>query len=111
MAIGLSTVISFVVSWIVSSIIIYIVTKWFFREKEGIGTAFLAALVGTIVYTVANMFLGNGLLAGLVGGIAWLVALGSLYKIGWVKAFVVAIVIWFCTYVVGFILPTLFGPI
>jgi hypothetical protein len=107
MAIGLGVVLSFIVSWIVSSVVIYIVTKFFFGEKEGIGTAFLAALVGTIVYSVANLILGNGLLAGLVGGIAWLIALGSLYKIGWVKAFVIAIVIWFCTYVVGFFLPTL----
>jgi hypothetical protein len=111
MALGLSTVLSFVVSWIVSSIVIYIVTKFFFREKEGIGTAFLAALVGTIVYTVTNIILGNGLIAGVVGGIAWLIALGSLYKIGWAKAFVIAIIIWFSAYVIGFVLPTLMGPL
>jgi len=111
MAIGVATVISFVLSWIVSSIVIYVVTKFFFREKEGVGTAFLTALVGTIVYIVADMILGNGLLAGLVGGIAWLIALGSLYKIGWVRAFVIAIVIWFCAYVIGLALPTLIGPL
>jgi len=111
MAIELLTVLSFVLSWIVSSVIIYIVTKFFFGEKEGIGTAFLAALVGTIVYTVVNMTLGNGILAGLLGGIAWLIALGTLYKIGWVRAFVIAIVIWFFAYLVGFFLPTLIGPL
>jgi len=110
MALGLSVVLSFVLSWIVSSIVIYIVTK-FFGEKKGIGTAFLAALVGTIVYIVAYMILGNGLLAGLVGGIVWLIALGSLYNIGWARAFVIAIVIWFCAYVIGFVLPTLIGPL
>ena len=110
MALGLSVVLSFVLSWIVSSIIIYIVTK-FFGEKKGIGTAFLAALIGTIVYIVANMILGNGLIAALIGGIVWLIALGSLYKIGWVKAFIIAIVIWFCAYVIGFFLPTLIGPV
>ena len=111
MAIELLTVLSFVLSWIVSSVVIYIVTKFFFGEKEGIGTAFLTALVGTIVYTVVNMTLGNGILAGLLGGIAWLIALGSLYKIGWAKAFVIAIIIWVCTYAVGFLLPTLIGPV
>jgi hypothetical protein len=122
MALGLSVVLSFVLSWIVSSIIIYIVTK-FFGEKKGIGTAFLAALVGAIVYSAvglilgigllstANTIIGNGLLAALIGGIAWLIALGSLYKIGWAKAFVIAIIIWFCTYLVGFVLPTLVGPV
>jgi uncharacterized membrane protein YvlD (DUF360 family) len=111
MVVVLSTVLSFVLSWIVSSIVIYIVTKFFFGEKEGIGTAFLAALAGTIVYTVTNTILGNGLLAGLVGGIVWLIALGSLYKIGWSRAFVIAIIIWFSAYVIGFVLPTLMGPL
>jgi hypothetical protein len=123
MAIGLSVVLSFIASWIVSSVIIYIVTKFFFKQKEGIGTAFLAALVGAIVYSAvslilgigllstANTIIGNGLLAALFGGIAWLIALGSLYKIGWAKAFVIAIIIWFCTYIVGFVLPTLTGPV
>ena len=111
MALGLSTDLSFVLSWIVSSIVIYIVTKFFFRQKEGVGTAFLAALVGTIVYTVTNVILGYDLIAGLVGGIVWLIALGSLYDIGWVKAFIIAIVIWFCAYIIGFFLPTLIGPV
>lgn len=111
MAIDVSIVLSFVLSWIVSSVIIFVVTKYFFREKEGIGTAFLAALVGTIIYSVADLILGNGLIAGLFGGIAWLIALGSLYKIGWSKALVIAIVIWFCAYIVGFVLPTLLGPV
>lgn len=42
----------FVVALIVSTVIIYIVTK-LFKQKEGIGRAFVTALIGTIVYSIA----------------------------------------------------------
>jgi hypothetical protein len=110
MAIGLSTVISFIVSWIVSSIVIYVATM-FLGEKKGIGTAFVAALVGSIVYIGAFILLGDGTLAAIGAGIVWLIALGTLYNIGWIKAFVTALVIWIITLIVGMFLPTLTGPL
>ncbi len=100
----------FLVSLIVSAIIIFAVTK-LFGEREGIGTALLAALVGAIIYALAYYFLGQGLLAALVGGFAWLLALGSLYNMGWLKALVVAVVVWIVAAVVGFLLPTAMGPL
>src|SRR3990172_12731877 len=98
----------FLVSFIVSAIIIFAVTK-LFGEREGIGTALLAALVGAIIYALAYYFLGQGLLAALVGGFVWLLALGSLYNMGWFKALVVAVVVWIVAAVVGFLLPTALG--
>ncbi len=106
----LQTVVGFLVSLIVSTIIIYVVTKMF-GEKEGIGTALLAALVGAIIYAIAYYLLGGGFLAAVIGGVGWLIALGSLYKIGWLKALVVAVVIWIIATIVGFVLPTLAGPL
>jgi len=100
----------FLVSFIVSAIIIFAVTK-LFGEREGIGTALLAALVGAIIYALAYYFLGQGLLAALVGGFVWLLALGSLYNMGWFKALVVAVVVWIVSAVVGFLLPTAMGPL
>jgi L-lactate permease len=110
MAFGLGVILTFVLSWVVSAVIIYFVTK-FLGEKKGIGTAFLAALVGTVVYILASMFLGNGLIASVVGGIVWLIALGFLYQIGWLKAFLTAIIIWLVAFVIGYFLPTLMGPL
>jgi uncharacterized membrane protein (GlpM family) len=55
--------------------------------------------------------LGQGLLAGLIGGFVWLLALGSLYNMGWLKALVVAVVVWIIAAIVGFILPTVIGPL
>lgn len=106
----LVTAVGFLLSLVISIIIIYVVTKMF-GEKEGVGTAILAALIGAIIYAVAYYFLGAGFLASAIGGIAWLIALGSLYDIGWLKSLAIAIVIWIIANLVSFFLPTVIGPI
>ena len=106
----LLTIIGFLISLAVSSLIIYAAAK-FFGEREGFGTAIVAALIGAAIFWLASYLLGGGLLASIIGGIAWLIALGSLYNMGWLKAFVVAVVIWIISAIVGWILPTLTGPI
>jgi hypothetical protein len=100
----------FVIALVISAIIIFVITK-IFGEKEGIGTAFLAALIGTIIYTIAYYLLGTGLLAAVIGGIVWLLALKGLYDIGWLKALIIAIVIWVAAAIVGIFVPTLIGPL
>jgi len=104
------TLIFFLVGLIISTIIIYVITKMF-GEKEGIGTAILAALVGAVIYALAYYFLGEGLLAALVAGFFWLLALGGLYSMGWWKALGVAVIVWIVAFFVGFILPTVVGPL
>jgi hypothetical protein len=102
-------VLNFVISMVVSTIIIYIVTK-LLGEKEGLGSAVIAALAGSIVYAVAYYFLGTGLLAAGIGGIAWLVVLGSIYEIGWLKSLLIAVVVWVVVSILSF-LPTVVGPL
>ena len=110
--INLATVIVFVISLIISAIIIYVVTKMF-GEKEGFGTALLAAFIGAIIYAAAYYFLRPelGWLASLIGGISWLIALGVLYSIGWLKALGIAIIVWIIAAIVGIFLPTMIGPL
>lgn len=110
MATLVATAVFFIVGLIVSAIVIYLVTK-LFGEREGIGTALLAAFAGAIIYALAYYFLGHGILAALIGGFVWLLALGSLYKIGWLKALVVAVIVWIVAAIVGFVLPTVVGPL
>jgi hypothetical protein len=105
----LFTVVSFLASWIVSTVIIYIVTK-IFGEKEGVGTAVLAALAGAVVYTIIYFLLG-GIVAAIIGGFAWLFVLGTMYKIGWLKSIVIAVVIWILASIAGMFLPTFAGPL
>jgi hypothetical protein len=102
-------VLNFVISMVVSTIIIYVITK-LLSEEEGFGSAILAALSGSIVYTLAYYFLGTGILAAGIGGIAWLVVLGSIYEIGWLKALLIAFLVWFVVSVLSF-LPTVVGPL
>jgi hypothetical protein len=101
---------SFIIALIVSTIIIFVVTK-LFGETEGFLTALIAALAGTVIYTIASWLLGTGFIAAFIGGIAWLVALQFLYGIGWVKALVIAVIVWLVNGFVGWFLPTLAGPV
>jgi hypothetical protein len=73
----------------------------------------LAAFIGAIIYAAAYYFLKPevGWLASLIGGIAWLIALGSLYGFGWLKALVIALIIWIIAAIVGIFLPTMIGPL
>ena len=105
-----STLLYFVVALVISTIIIYVITK-LFGETEDMKTAFLAALIGTVVYTIIYYIIGQGLIAALIAGIVWLLALQKLYSIGWVKSLIIAIVVWIVTSIVGWFLPTLTGPL
>ena len=103
------TIAGFLVAWLVSTLVIYFVTK-LFGQTEEIGKAIMAALIGTVIYALAYFLFGNGLLAAIVAGIVWLLALRSLYKIDWGKALIIAIIVWIVALVIGFFLPTLSGP-
>ena len=105
-----TVIIGFLISLVISALIIYVVTK-LFGETEGFGTAIITALIGSIIYAVAFFFLGSGVWAAALGGIAWLIALGTLYKIGWIKALGIAIIVWLISSLVSYVLPTLNGPI
>ncbi len=106
----LNTVIIFLAGLLVSAVVIYIVTK-LFGENKGLGRAIMTALIGTIVYTASYYLIETGWIAAIVAGFAWLIALGSLYKIGFLKSIVIAFVIWICATVIGVLLPTVSGPL
>jgi hypothetical protein len=108
----LATIIVFLISLVISAIIIYVVTK-IFGETEGFGTALMAAFIGAIIYAASYYFLRPelGWLASLIGGIAWLIALGFLYSIGWLKALGIALIVWIIAAIVSFVLPTVIGPL
>ena len=105
-----SSVIILLVQLLISTIIIFAITK-LMGEGEGIGRAMLAAVVGSAVYALSYWLLGSGLRAAIVGGLFWLLALKALYQMGWIKSLVIAVLIWILATVVGFFLPTLSGPL
>lgn len=105
-----TTILAFIIGLIISTVIIYVVTR-LFGETEDIKTALMAALAGAVIYGIVYFLIGRGVIAALIGGIAWLVALRTLYKIGWLKSLVIAVIIWVLAAIVGWILPTLTGPL
>jgi hypothetical protein len=102
-------ILGFLLSLLISAIIIYVATK-LFGESEGIGTAVLTAFLGAIIFAVAGSF-GIGWIAALIAGIVWLLAIGSMYKVGWIKSFLIAVIIWIFATIVSYILPTIAGPL
>ena len=110
MANEILSAIIFVIGLIISTVIIYVVTR-LFGEKEGIGRAFVTAIIGAIAYSIVYFLLGNGWLAAIVGGIVWLIALRLLYGMGWLKALGVAVIIWIAATIAGLLLPTVPGPL
>ncbi len=105
-----TALIVFAISLVISAIIIFAVTKMF-GETEGFGTALFAAFIGALIYGVAYFLIGSGVWASVIDGIAWLIALGSLYNIGWLKSLVVAVFVWLIAGIVGYFLPTVMGPL
>ncbi len=103
---NVSTLLSFVVALIISTVIIYYIAK-FFGAKDSLTTAVLAALIGTAVYTLFYYVLGQGLPAAFIAGIVWLLALQKLYTIGWMRALIIAVFIWIVTSIAGWFLPVL----
>lgn len=106
----LGTFIGFLISLVVSAIIIYLAAK-LFGEKEGFGTALLAALAGAFIFSLASYFITIGWIVAFIGVAAWLIALSSLYSMGILKSAVIAVMIWAFATLASIVLPTIAGPL
>ena len=104
------TIIRFLAGLLISTVVIYLVT-FILGQRRGIKLAIFTAIIGTIVYEIAYNLLGHGFLAPVLVGIAWLLALKTIYRMSWLKALIVAVIIWIIAYVIGSILPTATGPL
>jgi len=102
----------FVIALVISTIVIFIVTK-LFRGRTNLGKAFITAVIGAVVWVVVYYLFGHGLLALVVGGIAWLLALKGIYGLSWTRAAIIAVIIWIVSYFVAVALrlPTAPGPL
>jgi hypothetical protein len=107
---AVSAVFAFLIGLAVSTVIIYLIAK-LFGEKEGVGSALIAALIGAVIYSVSYFFIGQGIIAAIIAGIVWLFALKGVYSIGWTKSLVIAAAVWVAALVVGLLLPTVPGPL
>jgi len=105
-----ASIILFLAGLVISTAVIYIVTL-FASEKRSIKLALVAAIIGSIVYGIVFVLFGNGILAGAIGGLAWWLALKTIYRMRWLKALIVAVAIWIITAIIGTLVPTAIGPL
>ena len=105
-----TSVIIFIIELLVSTLVIYLVTS-ITRHRRSIKLALFTAIIGSIVYGIVYLWLGNGFLSAVLGGIAWLLALKAIYHMGWLKALIIAVSIWIITSIIGVLLPTATGPL
>jgi len=94
MPITTGAVLEFIIGWVVSAIVIYVVLKIFpgKQKRENIAGALLAALVGEIIFTLFNIL--NIPFANILAIVAWLWALRKIFSVGWVGAAVIAFLIY-----------------
>lgn len=102
-------IIAFFIGLVVSTVLIYIITK-LLGEEEGIKTAFLASILGAIVFGIIHFIFGNGIVASGIGGIIWLIALKKLYNTEWIKAILIVISIWIVMSIITSVLPVFPRP-
>lgn len=105
-----NSIILFLVGLLISTVAIYLIT-WILGQKRSLKIALFAAIIGSIVYGIAYALLGNGFLPALLGGIAWLLALKTIYRMSWLKSLIVAVIVWIITTAIGTLLPTAIGPL
>jgi len=105
-----NSVIIFIIGLLISTLVIYLVTS-ITRHRRSIKLALFTAIIGSIVYGIVYLWLGNGFLSAVLGGIAWLLALKAIYRMGWLKALIIAASIWIITSIIGVLLPTATGPL
>jgi len=95
-----NSIIILLVNLFILTLIIYLVTS-LLGKRRSMKLALLTSIVGLIVYWIANYLWTNTLVSAFLGGIAWLVALKTIYPMGWIKALIVAVGILIITYVVA----------
>lgn len=105
-----NSIILFLVGLLISTVVIYLVT-FILGQRRSIKLALFTAIIGSIVYGISYAIIGNGFLSAVLGGLAWLLALKTIYRMGWLRALIVAVIVWIITAIIGTLLPTAIGPL
>ena len=102
------SIIIFLVHLLILMLIIYLVTL-LLGKRRSMKLALFTSIVGLIVYWIANSLWTNSLVSAFLGGISWLVALKTIYRMGWIRALIVAVGILIISYIVVTELPRALG--
>ncbi|MCC7575027.1 hypothetical protein KO361_05525 [Candidatus Woesearchaeota archaeon] len=100
-------IILFLISWLISAIIIHLSAS-ILGKRKGFWTAMVTALIGSIIYTTSYYFIQNNLLSSTIAGLTWLIILKTLYKTRWIRTALIALTIWILNTITSIFLPMLF---
>jgi len=92
----ITTIIKFIIVLLISTLVIYLVTS-ITRHRRSIKLALFTAIIGLIVYVIVHFWFENSFLSAVLAGIAWLLAVKTIYHMGWLKALIIATSIWTIT--------------
>lgn len=94
-------VIEFLVAWGISTIVIYLAVIIYprKREKSDLFNSLVTALLGAIIFEIFA-YLGIAL-GSLLALIIWLFILKKMFKVGWISAVVIAVIIWVLNIVIS----------
>ena len=95
----IESIIIFLVDLLILMLIIYLVTL-LLGKRRSMKLALFTSIVGLIIYWIANSLWTNSFVSAFLGGISWLVALKTIYRMGWIRSLIVAVGILIITYVV-----------
>ena len=60
---------------------------------------------------VLNNLFGINIITSIIGGALWIFVLKIIYRMKWLKTLLIAFIIWVITNLIGFLIPTLSGPL
>ena len=107
----LASIIEFLIGLLISTLVIYLVTS-ITGHRRSIKLALFTAIIGSIVYRIVYLlFDGNSFLSAVLGGIAWLLSIKTIYHMGWLKALIITVSIWIITSIVGVLFPIATRPL
>ncbi len=95
-----SILLGLIIIWIIVSIPVFISARIIVGRQASFGEAMLATLVGPIVFGIIltigyvitqRVFSGLGIIAFLLGFIAWIAVYKGVFRTGWIRAFGIAL--------------------
>ncbi len=112
--IAISFIISILVVWIVASIPLWLASKVIVGKRSSMGQALASMMLASIVFFIYFFLFSffTPVVGGLIGFIGVLGVFKSVYRIGWLESFYLAIIAVFMAVVIFFILNLiLFVPL
>ena len=104
----LTTIVHFLLVWLISAFVIWLSVKAFAPGKASFAISAVAAVVGAAIFSFFGRFYGS--LYTIIALVLWLFVLKSLFNVGWMRSFLIALGAWILAWIVGWLLgvPVIF---